>query len=425
MHRSFAVFLSSLALVSQGCGGNAGPDVVDAVDDVFATRDGSIDMGTQPPDVLDATPGHDTTVVPDVVDAGTTFDAGDAGTAGDAGWLKPACTGLMTRSGTPPTGFPWLDHAVAQVNWSTLEPMPGVFTGTGWAEIDAIRALPTHPGIRIRVLAGDSSPGWVRHLGGAPVSQPATDAGPAIDCSSTGGIATYNAFDGVSACVPYFWTTAYLDAYEGLMMEIARRYDSDPQVLEIVDSACMTTYAEVFYRAHADRETNLRLATAGLTHAADLACQTRALRIHATHFVHTRTSLAINGWDEVNTTAAPYFQNSWPDTFAFVTTARHDLGARLELQNNGFDAMTGTCAASASPATDFNCYLASIGGPKGYQTRTWARLGGTPMGLYDALTLAVSQGMNSIELPSGWMAADSTRLGSFDAMLDASPCCAP
>jgi hypothetical protein len=217
-----------------------------------------------------------------------------------------------------------------------------------------------------------------------------------------------------------------LDAYEDLMTQVAARYEGNPMVREVVDSACMTIYAEPFYRAHAHLQSNQRLWNAGLTPDADRACHERAITIHAQQFVATRTALAINPWDLLDPTKTAYHYLSWPEAHDFAVWARDLLGGRLELQNNGLgETSSERCTTSpVDPLASHWCYLQSIQGPKGFQTETWERLGGAS-GLYSAIQNGLSMGANSLELPGGYTGASMATLRSYDTDLETTPCCAP
>jgi hypothetical protein len=98
------------------------------------------------------------------------------------------------------------------------------------------------------------------------------------------------------------------------------------------------------------------------------------------------------------------------------------MGGKLALQYNGLDAQAG-CAPRADATKSFYCYLASIGGPKGFQTRTWKLLGGES-GLLKALAAGVRMGANFVELPQGFESvADTSALRDLDAQLESNPCC--
>ncbi len=361
--------------------------------------------------------------------AGTSGDggiggAGGSGGAGGAGGdaattptLKPPCRGLMTRQGAPPASATYVDAFVTHALWSELEPSDQSFTGPGWASIDT--AVKGGKAVRLRIMAGIQAPNFVKKLGGPAVSSP----GDGIDCAASGGIAVFNPYDKKGGCVPYFWKKGVLDQYEELMQEVAKRYESAPGLREVVDSACMTVYAEPFYRAHADLGSNQRLFAAGLNQATDLACHERAIDIHDAAFPTTRTSLAINTWDIMDPSAPTGRKTSWPLAKAFADGARAQLGGRLVLQNNGLGEAEG-CAAGATPDTSYWCYLKSAGGPKGFQTETWERLGGEA-GLFAALQNGLAMGANFVELPGGFLAADPVKLTQADQALEATSCCVP
>jgi hypothetical protein len=333
--------------------------------------------------------------------------------------VKPPWVGLGTRSTIPSTSLtttmPFIDHIVLNIPWADLESADQVFDGAGWQIIDQALADPRNFKLRLRITAGGSAPNWVKRLGHAPVSA------PTFDCSTTGGIAIYNKHDDKWTCSAFFWTTPVLDEYEELMREVARRYEGNSRVLEVVNSACMTLYAEPFYRAHSDLGSNLRLFNAGLNANTDLACQERAMQIHNALFPSTRTSLAVNPWDIVDGSPddgkLPASQ-SWLPVYDFVTRWKSIMGPRLVLQNNGLGEDDG-CPTGATPTTDHFCFLASVAPSKGFQTETWERLGGTPTGLYGAIGNGLSMGACFIELPSGFGVSDPATLQMYDSQLTA------
>ena len=100
------------------------------------------------------------------------------------------------------------------------------------------------------------------------------------------------------------------------------------------------------------------------------------------------------------------------------------MGGKLVLQNNGKGASsTEQCLSSQSPSTSYWCYLDAVPGPKGFQTETWARLGGAT-GLYQAIEGSLSMGANFLELPGGYSAADPATLADDDQALEGTACCA-
>ncbi|MFZ5830873.1 MAG: hypothetical protein ACOY3P_12330 [Planctomycetota bacterium] len=331
--------------------------------------------------------------------------------AARAAELKEACSGLMTRDSLPPQGWSFIDSAVVQVSWKDLEPEDQQFRGPGWETIE--RARRSGVKLKLRVFSGVHAPAFVKRLGGPGISAPEHN----IDCSKTGGVAIFNRHDKRGGVIPRFWLPEYLDQYEQLMTEVARRYDNAPEIHEVVASGAMTLYAEPFYRAHSDAGTNQRLFQAGLTFEKDQAAHRRIIELHHRLFQRTRTSLAINAWDIID--ASPkHYRSSFEPTYEFVQWARGLMGEKLVLQNNGTGADAG-CPAKANPRNNHFCYLAQVAGPKGFQTRTLARLGGNEEGLKKTLDAALRMGANFVELPSGFAKFEKPWLAEYDRKLEA------
>jgi len=325
------------------------------------------------------------------------------------GTLKPSCMGLMTRGGLPPAGITFMDSIVIQVNWSDLESAAGTFTGSGWATIDAARGKGYK--IRVRILAGVQAPKWLKQMGHAPVSGPDHN----IDWSQSGGIAIWNPQDEAGGCSDFFWIPAVENQYDSLMQEVARRYEGASDIVEVVDSACMTTYAEPLYRAHGDVGTNTRLFQAGFNYNEDLACQQTSIQIHQKYFHTTRTSFAVNAWDVIDSQGN--YSSFFSQTYAFAQWARGQMGQSLTFQNNG---LRPDSSCSGTPQSNTFCYLQSIAPPKGFQTATLDRLGGTLSGLLQTLDNALTFGAQFVEMPSGFQQFDAATLQQYNAKFEAS-----
>ncbi len=332
-----------------------------------------------------------------------------AGAVSAAEELKPACRGLMIREYRGQELLPFMDSVVVHVLWKDLETADGAFNGTGWKGIENARKIPGIK-IRLRIMCGIHAPEFVKRLGGPGISDPARG----IDCSKTGGIAVFNPHAGRGSSIPRFWLPAVLDLYEQLMAEVARRYEQAPEICEVVASGAMTVYAEPFYRAHSDTGTNERLFKAGLNFDADKAAHTRVIEIHDRLFRRTRTALAMNAWDIIDD-SPKHHRSDFKPTCEFANWARQLMGQRLVLQNNG----TGTdarCPGNGAPDSHHFCYLTTVAGPKGFQTRTLSRLGGAD-GLLKTLEAALKMGANFVELPSGYQACSEAALKKYDARL--------
>lgn len=326
--------------------------------------------------------------------------------------LKAPCRGLMIRDCRSQPTMSFIDSGVVQVGWKELETADQRFDGPGWDKIEHMRRFGLK--IRLRILAGAHAPGFVKQIGGPGIGDPEHN----IDCSS-GGVAIWNRWDQRGGCVPRFWLAEVLDQYEQLMVEVARRYEAAPEICEIVNSGCMTLYAEPFYRAHGDAPTNRRLFEAGLTFEKDLAAHRRALLVHDRLFRRTRTSLAVNAWDIIDDSPSHHCASFEP-THELVAWARELMGERLVLQNNGTGLEAGW-PEDATPQSNHFYFLNSVQGPKGFQTRTLARLGGSQSGLANTLERTLKMGANFVELPSGFQRFDAEWLKTYDEKLEAMP----
>ncbi|MBI4979606.1 MAG: hypothetical protein HZC28_19160 [Spirochaetes bacterium] len=323
--------------------------------------------------------------------------------------IKPFCSGLITRDGLPPASMPFIDSIVVMVNWNDLESFANQFSGKGWQEIEHARTLGKK--IRLRVMAGVHAPYFVKAIGNVRTAD--LNRGVKLNCVSS-GVAVWNEHDKTGGFIPLFWRDDVLDRYEMLMKEIALRYEDAPEIVEVVDTACMTLYAEPFYRAHADRDSNKRLWDAGLTFEKDKAAHERAIRIHDKYFKKTRTSLAVNPWDIIDGSPT-HHSNSFTPTYEFAQWARALMGERLVLQNNGTGVDAG--CRGGTPSSQHFCYLAWVKGPKGFQTRTAQRLGGEA-GLWKTIDTALGMGANFIELPQGFQQYSIERLKEYDRLLE-------
>lgn len=356
--------------------------------------------------------------------------------------LSPS--GLMMRQGVPP-GLPdesFITSSVAMVNWADIQP-DNATDPAEWSTLDKEIAALAKAGVsdvRLRIMAGGQAPTWVKRLGG-PKSGYFNGVMTAIDCSrkgqgsSYGGVAVQNS-QGPTACVPFFWTDAYLDQYDALMNLLAARLASDSKydiVSTIVDSACMAVYAEVFYRGQDVGPTNETLYEAGLTHDADIACQKSAIKSHKNAFgTARRTSVAINDWDIVQGTAGSggeYRTKVWYDggttwaTYEFAEWARAELTfagqTLLEVQNNGLHSTGASCAKGDTGTASYWCYISQYPGRHGFQTQSYKAKPLSPSGASLTLLEDLDNGLalhaQYIELPSGMTAADWKLMACYDA----------
>jgi hypothetical protein len=289
------------------------------------------------------------------------------------GTLKPVGAGLYYTK-DPQPGFQSIDHAVVGGPWADFEPRPGDFSGPGWDRVDAaLRDRPDYK-FRLRIMAGREAPDWAKQLGGGCVQVEA----PASQ---------------IPACVPRFWTDAFLDAYRRLMAEVARRYDDDRRVLDVVNSACTTIWAEPFIRSGRNRTANQALWDAGLNQASDRRCFERSTELMDQAFQTTRISLATHlVWQVVvGSDAAPSgMRPSWPAERELLNDLRARYGAKLVVQNNGLGGNEGCRGGEPlENAASMWCWLATLPPPKGFQTEGNRKLEARGFAVQDAVRRAI------------------------------------
>jgi hypothetical protein len=291
--------------------------------------------------------------------------------------LKPMGAGLYYYADEAGQRFPFVDHAVVGGAWADFEPRPGDFSGPGWGRLDAaLRAYPNYK-FRLRIMAGRLAPDWVKRLSGGCVTIVQPD-------------------NRIPSCVPRFWTRAYLNTYQRFMTEVARRYDREPRILDIVNSACMTTWAEPFIRTGFNARANMSLWAAGLNETSDRYCFRQSMAIMDRSFRSTRISLATHTvWqlivdpDVVHVGMRP----SWPKERNLLNELRSRYGAKLVIQNNGLGGAEGcTKKQPLSSATSMWCWLASLPAPKGFQTEGDSKLASAGFTADDAVRRAIDMG---------------------------------
>ncbi len=332
---------------------------------------------------------------PDVPPSGTA-----PGPRTPEGNLKEMGKGLYLKEVLPPAGMEFIDHVVITGDWTEFEPRDQDFTGPGWTRLAAMLDHPEMK-VRLRIQAGRGAPPFVKGLGGPPVS------GDGVDCSEEGGVAIERSDTGAGeipqpvsqGCVPYFWTDPVLGQYEQLMNEVSRRYESNPRLLDVVDSACMIFFAEPFIRAGRSGSTNERLFNAGLNEQTDEACLRRSVEIHDQAFATTRVSLATHtAWqivsdpDEVRNGVTV----SWERQRELLNDLRRIYGAKLVVQNNGLGGNEG-CRRDDEPDGSHFCWLVNAEPPKGFQTEGDNRLTSRGFSVLDAVDQAVGMGACFVE----------------------------
>jgi hypothetical protein len=177
------------------------------------------------------------------------------------------------------------------------------------------------------------------------------------------------------------------------MAEVARRYDREPRILDVVNSPCTTTWAEPFIRTGHNRRANLALWEPGLNQASDRRCLEHSMEIMDEAFRSTRISLATYlAWQlVVGPEGAPSgMRPSWPEERALLNRLRSRYGAKLVVQNNGLGGNEG--CRSGEPlanASSMWCWLATLPPPKGFQTEGNRKLKARGFVVADAIRRAI------------------------------------
>lgn len=309
--------------------------------------------------------------------------------------IKPELTGLLDRQEAPPAAYAGtaVRGFVVKVNWSDLQPTEGGPLAANNAIDQAIAVAhsiaATHPGfgIKLRVYGGVYAPTWAKTLGGAPVQ-------------------VTNPQSAKSATIGRFWTDAYGDAYADLQSKLAEKYDSLPEVREVVVSRCTTFFAEPFIRNKGSAETVSNLFDAGYTTAADHVCHEKQLEAHRV-WQHTRSDLELNPYQDIEQRGKASVDEGF--TESMMQYCRAVLGARCVLENN----------SASDPPKYPRMYSAmkQLGNPTSFQTATNAKVGD----LFTVLEWTVQQGANAVELPQGYESQPPDRYAGISNRLAANP----
>jgi hypothetical protein len=309
--------------------------------------------------------------------------------------LKAQLEGLLNRQGIPPSTYRTAeggydiqgttdnqgDPDVGDVSWAELQTTPGGPITTNNAIDQAITdvrawnlANPTHlEGLKLRVEAGIHSPTWALNLGGACfiVTDPTS---------------------GTSGCCPRFWTAAFSAAWYQFEAELAAKYDTVPEIREVVMAKNTTVYDESLIRQTQSASTVAALAAAGYSTAVDEAQQITDIASLGIYWKHTRVGFAFNPYQ----TAAPVTQD---ETFTqqLIASGRAALGSQLVVENNS---LRQTYLTGNGDYQTMYAFMTTTGGPMGFQTATIAKVGS----LAAVLTGAKAMGATSVELPTGYQA---------------------
>jgi hypothetical protein len=303
--------------------------------------------------------------------------------------LKPALAGLVVTEARALATVPYADFGTITTTWTEVEPDQGSFDFT---TIDAILEDNPDVSFRLRIRTGRDAPYWLKQAtGGCITVHPSTE-------------------NGATGCTAKFWNPSFLHHYSVLMHEVARRYEEDPQVVDVANSACSTAYAEPFILG-VDDPSLMLLAEAGLTKELHEACITGSTEAMMSSFTRTRISLAGHGaWEFTDGT-------SWEAERELLNQLREQYPYRLVLEDHGLGPDDDVCPAPGEPAesaASWHCYLAGLSPddtPHGWQLTL------NDGSMSDAAWAGVRMGACYLEYAAFQQLSEDERRSVHDALL--------
>lgn len=305
--------------------------------------------------------------------------------------IKPLIRGLVDRNVAPPAAN--LDASSINVAWNVLEPNKGGPIAAN-NPIDVALATAGCTPLRIRVLAGIATPGWVL-----------PDSGT-VQVTNPYGTST------TPQAAGRFWTTGYKNDYNSFETLLAKKYESAPNVVEFVVSRCALFYPEPFLLGTSIATNSTSLLAAGYTEAADQQCQQEEIDTAGSLWPATRIGVSFNPYQVITpTTTAPFYKDSVDEVYTeqMMAYCRFKLGSRCVLENDSirdplsslpttYPQMYSAMSGAAGPiyltlnGIDRNVPL---GAPIAFQTATSSNIGD----FWGTLVWARKNHASSVELP--------------------------
>jgi hypothetical protein len=304
--------------------------------------------------------------------------------------LKPALAGLVVIEPRALATVPYADFGTITTTWKEVEPDRGTF------DFDAVDAvLDEHPDVRfrLRIRTGRDAPYWLKQAtGGCITVHPSTA-------------------NGAKGCIAQFWHPRFLHHFEVLMNEVARRYEEDPRVVDVANSACSTAYAEPFILG-VDAASLVLLEEAGLTKAKHEDCIAGSTEAMMASFGRTRISLSGHGaWETTR-------GSSWTAERDLLNRLRARYPYRLVLEDHGLGPDDDVCIAPGEPAEtaeSWHCYLAGLAPedtPHGWQLTL------NDGSMSDAVWAGVRMGACYLEYAAFQQLSEDERRKVHDALLE-------
>lgn len=323
--------------------------------------------------------------------------------------LKAPISGVIDRQGQPRNSsyYPDVvngfvvknyDSSKTDLTWAQLQPQKdGAIVSDNTIDRAIANVKGTPVKLKLRIYAGFGAPEWAKNL---PVTS--GKQGPFQICNS-------NSSPAVCGTVGHFWEENFRLAYKDFMAKLAAKYDSVPEVADIVMTACSTTYGEPTLRQPTNEANLESYRSAGYNEAGNRACMHDMIVAHDV-WQQTRSSLALNPYHEYNS-AVNDFSTNETVTETIMEECRGILGARCVLGNNsiGKHELTYNCADIggnnwsmlenyARMYTKMKC----LGGPIYFQTATAAKISDHGTTLAKVLEWADVMGASMVELPAGY-----------------------
>ncbi len=180
--------------------------------------------------------------------------------------LKPLLYGIVAMGNTE---FHRQDGGIPDNSLATIVDHPGVFNGVdiniAWSQLqpepgpihtealdEALAAVRSYNaehmnmrlGVKLRVWGGPNAPNWIKNL-----------EGPAVAIFLTNPVSKTR----TALTVGRFWSQQYQHEWSDLQHQLAKKYDLDPLIQEVSNSACSTMTSEPFiFPGDADSLRNMR-----------------------------------------------------------------------------------------------------------------------------------------------------------------------
>jgi hypothetical protein len=304
--------------------------------------------------------------------------------------VRPLIRGLVDRNLAPPA--PNLDASSINVPWNALEPTGPTLAANNLID-QAIAASGCAP-LRIRVLAGIATPGWV--------------------LPDSGSVSVINPYgnNNTPATAGMFWTPGYQTDYDNFERLLAETYGAVSSIVEFVVSRCALFYPEPFLLGTSLSTNDTNLVNAGYTEAADQQCLQEEIDTAAADWPAQRIGASFNPYQVLTkAAAAPGYTTGVDESYTdqMMAYCRYTLGSRCVLENDSirdpisglgsnyqqmYAAMSGASGAIQLTLDSINAAV-TLGAPIAFQTATAANIGD----FWGTLLWARKNHAASVELP--------------------------